>query len=454
MNARKFVMLAAGREFRIPNGGWSSEDFKANGVPLIKAFNRVASIVRAKIGSAIAQKTRTHIASFADRVCAAVGDWKTGGKAKPAGAYGGPSGEASNLKVEFDRAINEVYMGISKEFRDLIEKDVRSGVGQGYSKSNLLLGKKDRKKDLKKLDKKAKRILKASDTVTETTKNEMHAFVEKMQDEGYTKKEAVSIFRQKMHERAQRRSLLSGRCVSTRCWHDGSFLAMAKAGVRSVDVIGCMSREQDRWEQPSFQPYMFDADGREPEGTCNIKRVPIEFADELEWHPNHTGTAVPSSFRRKEIGGKAYDPREPRNDQGEWTSASNATLTRQERAKLHHKPATLEKQRIAEAQEPKVAKAVSGTQTDDNDPVDVIKSGHGIEVKSIVEGKNPKITMHPESLARKKKFARKNKAKLHTVVIDMREGKPVVYYRKGVGSFRLTSMEKLVSFAELKGKFE
>lgn len=128
--------------------------------------------------------------------------------------------------------------------------------------------------------------------------------------------------------------------------------------------------------------------------------------------------------------------------------------SRAARARASYNPATVEKQRYAEAREKVIAKTVGGKQSGDNDAFDVTIGGHGIEVKTIVAGKNPKITMHPDSLARKLKIARKNKLKAWTVAVDARDRSKLKYYlKKGVGSFRLGGMEE-ISLAELKRRFE
>ena len=132
---------------------------------------------------------------------------------------------------------------------------------------------------------------------------------------------------------------------------------------------------------------------------------------------------------------------------------SGIKSTRAERAKATHKPATREKQLEAAKYEKKVAHAIGGKDLDDHEPFDVLLPRHAVEVKTILDGTHPKITMHPESLARKEKYVRKNKVRGHTVVIDARNrSKPEYYYRRGMGSFRLSGMEK-VSLSELRGKF-
>lgn len=115
-----------------------------------------------------------------------------------------------------------------------------------------------------------------------------------------------------------------------------------------------------------------------------------------------------------------------------------------------HKSATKDKQLAAAAAERAVASIVGGKGTDDNQPVDVtVGKNVGVEVKAVIDNGNNKITMHPESLARKEAWAKDNKATLHTVVVDTKTGK--MYHREGVGSFRLANMQQ-VSAQELKAR--
>ena len=131
---------------------------------------------------------------------------------------------------------------------------------------------------------------------------------------------------------------------------------------------------------------------------------------------------------------------------------SSDSMSRAERAKASHVPATRAAQRMAFRSEQAVAKAIGGEDTDDQLPMDVIiKAGSrtiGVEVKTILRGKHDKITMHVDSLARKHEWLRKNRATGHTVAIDRRGTAVTYYYARGFGSFRLTSMQK-VSLSQL-----
>lgn len=133
--------------------------------------------------------------------------------------------------------------------------------------------------------------------------------------------------------------------------------------------------------------------------------------------------------------------------------ARKACLTRQnvariKRALKSHKPATKRVQRIGNKNELRLVSMLkNGKHIEDNEPFDALvgtfkKPKHLIEIKSIVRGKNDKITMHPESLARKIKEAKRfPRAKVHTIVFDERYGE--LLYRAGLGSFRLSAMEKV-----------
>jgi len=99
---------------------------------------------------------------------------------------------------------------------------------------------------------------------------------------------------------------------------------------------------------------------------------------------------------------------------------------------------------LADKSERYVAAMLNGDRTADNLPMDtVVKFGgktYGVEVKTIMDNDNSKITMHKESLERKLKWAHSNRASLHTVVVDVRHGEPKMFYRHGVGSFRLHTL--------------
>jgi len=145
-----------------------------------------------------------------------------------------------------------------------------------------------------------------------------------------------------------------------------------------------------------------------------------------------------------------YNPN--RDELGRFASGGGvgaATESRAKRAKRTHKPSTAEKQRRGEAEQARLAKLVRGRETDDNDAFDVLKGKHAVEVKTVMDNNNDKITVHPKSRRRKEAFAEKRRMQMHTIAIDIRGGKRVYYHKNGVGAFRLSSMDR-VTVSELR----
>lgn len=143
---------------------------------------------------------------------------------------------------------------------------------------------------------------------------------------------------------------------------------------------------------------------------------------------------------------------EARDEKGQWSSTG---ASRAARALATYKPSTRAKQLKAAASEKTIAATLGGQDLPDNEPMDVIvKIGgktHGVEVKTLIDNSNNKITCHPESRIRKEQWCRKNKAAGHTVVVDKRGATVTYYHREGFGAFRLAGMER-VSLKDLKRK--
>jgi capsid protein len=142
-----------------------------------------------------------------------------------------------------------------------------------------------------------------------------------------------------------------------------------------------------------------------------------------------------------------------------------------QRAKAAHVMVDKSIQRYAEEHnEPKVAKALGGVSFPNGEPIDIAIPGpdgvvkHGVELKTMVANSNGKITMKGDAIARKKSWERKNKAQIHTIVIDDSqvmnakgegkhdESKRKIYYASGYGSFRIGSLHEVKGgWDEVKG---
>lgn len=165
-----------------------------------------------------------------------------------------------------------------------------------------------------------------------------------------------------------------------------------------------------------------------------------------------------------------------------------------QRAKANHKLVDKTIQRYAEeGNEPKAAKTLGGLSFKNNEPVDIVLGDggvvkHGVELKTMVDNANAKITMKKSAMDRKAAWEKEKDATFHTIVIDDAPvfakaaglkkndtpaqktakisaaiqrhldgekgvadfSKRQIYYRRGFGSFRVGTMHKVKSLAEAK----
>ena len=141
-------------------------------------------------------------------------------------------------------------------------------------------------------------------------------------------------------------------------------------------------------------------------------------------------------------------------DEGEWRmihghpvligGGEEAKNDRVERAKKSQVRTGQREQLIADRSEKVLSEAIGVPRTRDNSAFDLRNDDVGIEVKTLVNGKNEKITMSKAALGRKIAEQRADEIKAYTVVVDRRtgglSGKASYYIREGLGSFRLGSM--------------
>jgi hypothetical protein len=148
-------------------------------------------------------------------------------------------------------------------------------------------------------------------------------------------------------------------------------------------------------------------------------------------------------------------------EKGGSAEGGGARSERSVRALKHFIPVHAESQRHAERNELKIRSMIGGKRTDDNKPVDVVVTIDGrtvgVEVKTMINNTNDKITVRKAALEKKTKWAKEHKASVHTVVVDDRGrfghkeySGHRIYHSEGSGSFRLTSMTKVKDAKHLK----
>jgi SPP1 gp7 family putative phage head morphogenesis protein len=244
-----------------------------------------------------------------------------------------------------------------------------------------------------------------------------------------------------------------------RAHHNANINELEAAGIEGVKV-------KAEWSTAGFNvcPICDSNEGREFT-LGNIRGL-------IPAHPNCRCCAIPvvprpKGRRRRRRGRAAYKyGRKPQTVKGVagrlplcpvTNITANATIscisrkdiTKVNRAKKAYVPATKEMQRLGEANEGVLAKIIKGKQFPDNEPFDVVimkagKRAHMIEVKTLIKSKVDKITMRKGSRLRKVAMAEKHPTgKVHTIVFDNRSKVSKIYHADGVGSFRLSGMEKV-----------
>jgi hypothetical protein len=201
--------------------------------------------------------------------------------------------------------------------------------------------------------------------------------------------------------------------------------------------------------------------GEKPAPVPTVEELQASLLGRSKHNPNHDAHSGRFASGSGAAGGhgaaSAPVPEQPRSE-------------RALRATAAYRPCNVHEQRYAEAQEQVFANAIGGTHLADNEPMDVTvpRAGgglHGLEVKTLVNQKNDKITMKKDAVDAKTAWAQKNQGELHTVVLDHRDrydggankehysGNEIMY-KRGVGAFRLGQMQKCKDAAEVKRLME
>lgn len=292
LNARPLTLMLAG--FR-PPVRWTRAEFAAKGVSLIKGIHRIATAVRAKAAAGIRRDVQREIESAADditeRARAVIG-----GKAAGEGAV-----DLSRLWSQWDALVDEALKHHTRALERKLGKPAQSLADQGHSKMAVLMASVRREAgESARMERAASVSRSHARAIAETTGKQAKQAVRHMSKEGFKGDGLRQAVGKVLRKKAKARARTAGRTLANDAWHIGAIDAMKEAGVTAVSVMGCTSREWKYWDRPWYRDFMWppeggEGDGREPESCCNIHDVPIEFAHELNWHPNHTGTMVPSS---------------------------------------------------------------------------------------------------------------------------------------------------------------
>lgn len=286
LNAWVQSFLLAGKAMRAPVGGWTSGSFAAEGPNVVQFLHRNAQVSWRRNVPMLA---RAFTQLVRDRVSVMV-ETATGGRVK-----GTVMVELPNNFELWAEALRTAFDEIGVEATVDLVKPIQSTLGQGYSRTATTVGAEVAAGASGDLAREARGIAQRIARVDDNTRGMFEKQIRKALQEGQSAIETARTLKRTIPEVSDARAMTVARTELSRAYNQGAIAAMkATPGLTHISVIGCQSREKERWNQASYQQFMYRG-----ESTCNIQHVPIEDAEKLNFHPNHTGTIVPDAFAER-----------------------------------------------------------------------------------------------------------------------------------------------------------
>lgn len=289
LNSARMISAVGGKALFIPPGGWRAATFRIYGGPMIVAMHRTALIVQrqqtAATARAVASEFRKQIDEVLERFLRASGFGRRA--AKVSGDIFLPAHEDLILEI-LNEVLDETGVRVTAE----ILPSVQSTLDQGYSKTSALLAQPGPARGNLGLQRRARELAARITNISDTTRKRFRTLLNGAVKQGLSIPETAKLIRERLPKIQGSRALTIARTEMNNAWREGAIQSFKESStLTTVSVIGCESREEERWDTPSYQPYLYRG-----ESTCNIQDVPVADADKLEFHINHTGTMVPSGF--------------------------------------------------------------------------------------------------------------------------------------------------------------
>lgn len=289
LNTGRLITAVGRGKLFIPPGGWNRENFAAHGAPMVLALHRVSRIVTRQQAAVTARSLTPVLDRLVERVIE---------KAFAMHQHPFRRSAKASLDVPGDEGLwAEVIEEVLKEFdpkvKVSVQSPIQSTLDQGYSKTSVLLGQKPNTAFNAGLQLRARDIAQRVTRIRETTRKRLQRVIKSSIEEGLSMLDTAARIRNVMPRINANRAMTIARTETQNAWTQGALQSFKENPfITHVSIIGCESREVDRWGTPSYEPFLYRG-----ESTCNIQDVPMHDADKLNFHPNHTGTMVPSGFR-------------------------------------------------------------------------------------------------------------------------------------------------------------
>jgi len=181
--------------------------------------------------------------------------------------------------------IERVFRATALEFDALLLKIFQSTADISYAATLSLLGLIESMIGRARVNQRVRRLLQSSPGILETAKIRWYSLIHKfVREDKLDVAQTLAATIRKIDETTRAHIPTIARTEAGRAADEGRKQGLIDSQkVKTISVIGCQARERN---SPQYRG----------ESTCNIERVPIYDIDLLEFHPNHTGTIVPSEF--------------------------------------------------------------------------------------------------------------------------------------------------------------
>lgn len=287
LSSAETIHVIGGPRLHIPEK-WTAESFVQHGAAMIRALARTAKFTQFKAIPVVAklmnQIFANQLKAIIRRVEQSRQHFRLGFRSADVFTFALPQEEQL-----WKEAIEYVLgSGADVQVVTQMTPPIQSVMAQGYSKTAYLLGQQADAQAAAAITKQTREIASKIVGVNDTTKNNILNAVKDGVKQGMTVKELSAHVEERAGTIFGNRSLTIARTELNKAWTEGSAISFKESGaITLLSVIGCEAREA---QSPHYKG----------ESTCNYPDLPIDALDAflaVGFHPNHTGTLVPSGFK-------------------------------------------------------------------------------------------------------------------------------------------------------------
>lgn len=267
----------------MPPGGWNRLTFQRGGATLVTDFVRVARYSRRRLEKSVHDRMMGVMRSQVDRLIGTIHERKS---VKAGHEDFNVVLDLPGSQAFWTALLNDIF----RDREDVVVEDamrpaIMSLLSQGANKASLLLGVGLTPATTQHvLPSLATQLAKNVRQINVTTREQLQEIISDEIAKGSTVRATIDAIREKMGPKMEARAATIARTELNNAFTRGSVEAfMQSPTLTHISVVGCLARNDSNnyWNG---------------QHTCNIKMVPKQYATQLKFHPNHSGTMVPAAF--------------------------------------------------------------------------------------------------------------------------------------------------------------